>query len=184
MVCFGRRVQAFKDKADGVCLTELPAFALPRTTKQTGLYHSANERLENVVTLFRYSNWFARESILKLDKRKKFSFVKASHAFVRQYPMNILTKFHQDPTKLHTLSIRVTPVIFNYHVHYRFGVTLYFSVKVSLVALQKRREQDISRYFFTLLCRNINTLLTFCQHSLICSDLLNSFLLLFLRSVS
>ena len=31
----GKRAQAFERKTDAICLTELPAFLLARTTKQT-----------------------------------------------------------------------------------------------------------------------------------------------------
>ena len=41
--------------ADGVCFTELPASALPQTSKQTGQSHSAYYRLTKSVRHLRYS---------------------------------------------------------------------------------------------------------------------------------
>lgn len=43
------------------------------------------------------------------------------------------------------LVIFAVSIIFNYHVHYRFGVTLYFLLKFLSGALRKRRELDIFR---------------------------------------
>ena len=71
--------------------------------------------------LFRYSYWFPRKAIVKLANRK-FSdtchalgrydknisnFAKVSHSFVTKCPTNMLAKFHQNPSYLHTLLIHL-----------------------------------------------------------------------------
>ena len=45
-------MRAFKRKTDSVYLTELQAFVLPRTSKQTGLNQKADNRLTKGVGLF------------------------------------------------------------------------------------------------------------------------------------
>lgn len=45
MFSIGTNARASKGKTDSVCLTELQAFVLPQTSKQTGLYHSAEDKL-------------------------------------------------------------------------------------------------------------------------------------------
>ena len=54
-------------KIDSICLTELPAFLLARTNKQTAQSQSVGDRLQKCVRLFRYSDWLPRKSILKLE---------------------------------------------------------------------------------------------------------------------
>ena len=114
-------MRAFKHKPGDVHLTELRAFALAQTPKQTGLYQSRYNKLQKGVRLFRYSYCFPRKVIVKLANRK-FSyachalgrhdknisnFAKASHPFVAKCPTNMLAKFHQNPSYLHTLLIHL-----------------------------------------------------------------------------
>ena len=48
---FGRGTQAFlKRTSESICLTELPTFTLPRSSEQTGLYQSGDNRLINCAT--------------------------------------------------------------------------------------------------------------------------------------
>ena len=85
------------NKTDGVCLTELPAFNLPRTSKQTGLYTLADERLKMIVRLFWYSYWFKRESIdsevgQKIKNFQQYSSQYSSKSEKTTYPSSSLTE--------------------------------------------------------------------------------------------
>ena len=87
--------------------SELPAFLLASTTKQTALCQSVADRLQKGVGLFRYSDWLTRKFILKLanwifadlrymralKRRSIWNIKKASHPFSYWYPRNILAKF-------------------------------------------------------------------------------------------
>ena len=53
-------------ETDTISLTELPAFLLARTTKQTAQCQSVGDRLQKCVRLFRHSDWLLRKSILNL----------------------------------------------------------------------------------------------------------------------
>ena len=55
--------------SDDVCLTELPAFVLSRTAKQTASCQSAGDEPQKCVRLFRYSYRLPRKSILNLANR-------------------------------------------------------------------------------------------------------------------
>ena len=77
-----RSAQAFKRKTSIICQSELRAFALFQTSKQTGLYQSRD------VWLFRYFHWFLRKSIVKLDN---LFFFDDRHALGRyRAPQNII----------------------------------------------------------------------------------------------
>ena len=66
--CNGKCTQPLICKTD-VCLTELPAFVLSRTAKQTVPCQSADDEPQKCVRLFRYSYWLLRKSILNLANR-------------------------------------------------------------------------------------------------------------------
>ena len=65
----GKCTQPLICKTDDVCLTELPAFVLSRTAKQTAPCQSAGDKPQKCVRLFRYSYWLLRKSILNLANR-------------------------------------------------------------------------------------------------------------------
>ena len=67
--CNGKCTQPRIHKTDDVCLTELPAFVLSRTAKQTTPCQSAGDVSQKSVRLFRYSYWLLRKSILNLANR-------------------------------------------------------------------------------------------------------------------
>ena len=67
--CNGKCTQPLIRKTDDVCLTELPAFVLSRTAKQTVPCQSAGLEPQKCVRLFRYSYWLLRKSILNLANR-------------------------------------------------------------------------------------------------------------------
>ena len=67
--CNGKCMQPLIRKTDDVCLTELPAFVLSRTAKQTPPCQSAGDAPQKCVRLFRYSYWLLRKSILNLVNR-------------------------------------------------------------------------------------------------------------------
>ena len=57
------------EKTDDVCLTELPAFVLSRTAKQTPPCQSTGDEPQKCLRLFRYSYWLLRKSVLALANR-------------------------------------------------------------------------------------------------------------------
>ena len=61
--CFGKHAQAFKHKTNGFDTTEVPASALPRTSKQTWLYQCVDNMVAQCVKFFRYSHGFLRKYI-------------------------------------------------------------------------------------------------------------------------
>ena len=67
--CNGKCTQPLICKTDDVCLTELPAFVLSRTAKQTPPCQSAGDEPQKCVRLFRYSYWLLRKSILNLANK-------------------------------------------------------------------------------------------------------------------
>ena len=64
--CFSRHARASKRKTDSVCLTELLAFVLPQTSKQTGLYQKGDKRLTKGVGLIFEEH--SGQVLLKSDK--------------------------------------------------------------------------------------------------------------------
>ena len=113
--------QAFKRKTDKVCLSELPAFALVRTAKQTTLCQSGDDGLPKSVRFLRYSYWLLRKSNLKSahwifsdsrytrkrNRRNISNIEKSSHTFNALITENILAKFCKNTTNWHTLLIRL-----------------------------------------------------------------------------
>ena len=68
--CNGQCSQPLICKTDDVCLTEIPAFVLSRTAKQTAPCQSAgDEPAQKCVRLFRYSYWLLKKSSLNLANR-------------------------------------------------------------------------------------------------------------------
>ena len=67
--CNGKCTQPLICKTDNVYLTELPAFVLSRTAKQTPPCQLTGDELQKCVRLFRYSYWLLRKSILNLANR-------------------------------------------------------------------------------------------------------------------
>ena len=67
--CNGKGAQPIICKTDNVCLTELPAFLLSCTAKQTAPCQSAGDEPQKCVRLFRYPYCLLRKSILNLANR-------------------------------------------------------------------------------------------------------------------
>ena len=67
--CNGKCAQPLIGKTNNVCLTELPAFVLSRTAKQTASCQSAVHEPQKCVRLFRYSYRLPRKSILNLANK-------------------------------------------------------------------------------------------------------------------
>ena len=67
--CNGKCAQPLICNTDDVCLTELAAFVLSHTAKQTASCQSAGDKPQKCVRLFRYSYWLLRKSILNLAIR-------------------------------------------------------------------------------------------------------------------
>ena len=68
--CNGKRAEPLICKTDDVCKTELPAFVLSRTAKQTAPCQSAgDEPQQKSVKLFPYSYWLLIKSVSNLANR-------------------------------------------------------------------------------------------------------------------
>ena len=92
----GKRAQAFKCKTDTICWTELPAFVIASTTKQTVQCQSVADRLQKGVRLFRYSDWLTRKFILKLANWI-FANLRHIRALKRKSILNIKKASHPFP---------------------------------------------------------------------------------------
>ena len=104
-------------KLPRLLLLNLSAIEFRSMSKMAAQSYSQGINQQSGVRLFRYSDWLPRYPTPKLKKLKIYetrcvngrhtkntSNIKISrHTFVCHYPWNVLAKFHENPSNLHTL---------------------------------------------------------------------------------